>query len=1306
MLLHWTFVLLAWAGVVVCGQRLAPSPPLQTVVEAGGPPSAQPILTRYWAISATEAGIAVSRRYSGGATLDGAPDLFFETVNKTTSLVASQSTSSFAAVAGSNVYLFYANESSCRLQYVYPALEFQSFDLFSSAMSPAKPLVVGDTLYVGSVDISEFGRNSQLVALNISTGTLYWSQQRSDTRHLNFPHLYSAVLGGVLVQSSSSGSDTFSYLLGLDGRDLNLTITNTDSPDYRAVVISRQLMMLARFSMTFFSLPETGEATVFKKDTFSTLGCIGIMNPIDTPIAVVQATNVYTVCLSKLFVSVVGSGTVTHSSVEEPNSHNLAYGSILNASTTSPVLFLGTAQGAVYRVNSATPSSPQLTPVYTDPDAALYDTEDQSCGLRSVEVYEPPVSASALSVRSVSAPALLIAARVTPKVATLRAFIALAPTVILWQIVRSDVGLVRAAHADGLHVVVASDASDDAGRFKPLLLFSLLGLALQGQAVGFTAAPPASATPFYVQAAPSISPLGLSFDLDANKTLVVSNNGIYSMTYTSGTNSVGSNQECPLAAALRCPPAWVYKRSTLLTNVSYNVTTFVNITVNQTRYNTTVQNITINGNTTLSNVTTNYTVLVNETTNHTSTAWRIDARRIASKSLCVLSTGNVVTCLNATASSPCQTFTLAGCDTSGGLTPNDVRPVDVGDGRMVVFCTGASSTVGAVLIDVVTGSVVTFGSKPTGGITGAWSGDGVVVPQDQSGSQPSALPESKRFSLAWYHWNNSASPRWSAALGVGIVSNVVIQDGAVHCVASNVSTTVPPLRFYQHITLRLADGFSVGSYNGLWPSLPLTETGEVVLHLSTWWAHNMTVGYVVSRTFVAIFNASWPPLRPKVGVFALVSSVAYGVGALLPARVQPLIIGDQEVGIVVAMYGVVAFNLYNGSMLWTAPANFTDGVAVPLLQRLNNSVAVSTSGSVSVIDIASGVRYAQAASMPTTTAVAGSVLQSPRYVAVVEPSTGFVSNYNVTNFALVSYSTTTGVLAAPFQVQPRLGFSYPSPFERRFVPIRVRTETATPRVSPSVTESHKVSATQAPSNTTTYTQEPSASVSMDTTRTINTLLSRTAPKTRSFPLSLTRSVSGTQGTSATRSRSYDATASLTLRQSKSEMITVSRRQSRSRSLVVSVSQSLTADVTPSKTRTVTPPPRVTPSATHHLTVTVELPTPAPTPIPPSTPAPTPVPTPVPPPTPIPPTPIPPSLAAPPEQASYTWVAGPALALIALAGVGAGAVVMKKRRAAKKAARLGRYSQFDGVEKGNESEMYEPPNLAREADDLEVRSREA
>lgn len=80
-----------------------------------------------------------------------------------------------------------------------------------------------------------------------------------------------------------------------------------------------------------------------------------------------------------------------------------------------------------------------------------------------------------------------------------------------------------------------------------------------------------------------------------------------------------------------------------------------------------------------------------------------------------------------------------------------------------------------------------------------------------------------------------------------------------------------------------------------------------------------------------------------------------------------------------------------------------------------------------------------------------------------------------------------------------------------------------------------------------------------------------------------------------------------------------------------------------------------------------------------------------------PTPVPPNLAAPPEEPSYAFIAGPVVAFIVLAVAITLALMAKKRRAKKKAEQA-----FNRLERGDTAE--DNPQHFDEDIDEEMNSR--
>lgn len=1290
----------------------SPTLPIQATItrDEGDVPTAPPLLTTYWAVSATARGLVAAQKYRGGTYLSNQSqsDVFMATgANYTiTNFAASTTTTSFVAIANQNAYFFATNRTSCWLVNTLAAPDGQSFTLFSPTRRP--PLVVGDTVFIGTSSTGNGRTPPWIYAVNMSTGQVWWSivfdesiVPLSAPQYANFVHAYDATMG-LFLQTSPEGSSTVTYVYTLAGVGRNMTITNADNPDYTLIVINSTSIVQITFSMTFYQL-QVGGSVQTAKITFSTLGC-SLFENILAPFYFTSG-RLYAVCVSTLYV--VNVATLTATSSASDNNEAITMGATFPDTTSIAKYILGTTSGVVYRVMVENSAPPYLSRIYTDPDMSVWQGESTEVGLRYITGYYPMIS-SWQQVPNKATPMLAVGTRIISTASTLRGVNPLGVNLTAWQLTLADFRITMQPACDGLHCVVSS-GTDPGGMSAPA---PSVPLRLHTADAMVTAAnstigrPTATADPFYTWAVPTISPLGVAYDYDAQKTLIVASNGLFSTTSTA-TSVPTTAQLCtaPSSATLAMQPAWVYDRINFYTNVTYNTTILVNQTQNQTFTNTTT------------NVTSWH--LVNVTVNQTQLAWRIDTTVKATKALCYVDATYILRCYNTT-TLICNILQL--CDVSGGVMLNSLQPVNEGDGSLVVFCTGAAATVGAQLVNVKTNTLTSFGTRSTSGVRGAIdSVEGALyVPEEQSGAAPTSEPATKRFLIRKY-WLNSTTAVWSAGSNLSLASNLFVDPVVVNVTVARkvraVGTVLPSnkIRGYTLISFDITTGQNTSSI------MQLDNANEPVVYLSSAWTNTTSMSssavvlqplvYLVTPSFFAVVNAT---VSGRV-VFTLsllaTNSFRANIGFFDVKRTTPIVNTDFGVAVIMATRGPVAFNFYNGSLLWQFGFNSTfpttPTTSSLLLQPVNRSAIFTTQKGVAVADIVTGVCYwTLQYTQPAIAAAYNGTYE--RLAAVASIPSGVISDYRTTPYYATVF-TTEGLFAAPFYVEPNGGATF-NTSAVAFQPLRLRTWSMSPRFTLSNTTSMSTSNTEELSRSQTPTDEVSSTVTPIETPTINPLESRTHRMTDSARLTATKTPR------LTDSQRVTPTISLPRRiPTRTHSMTMTPSQQQSRTLTEGITQ--TSRLSPTRSGVITLTSKVTESITVGVTLTqaltlslditasvyaysptVELsPTISPYYTPPKTRAPTPG-----------PTPVPPNLAAPPEEVSYAWVAGPAIGLILLVGAISLAVIAKKKRSAKKAARaLANLQRGEDYEEQGassyremaqqEQDRYNPPNLEHDAD---------
>jgi hypothetical protein len=1314
---------------------LAPTLPIDATVRRSITelPSAAPLLTTYWAASATSSGLIMSSRYRGGTFLtnQSSSEYFFPTLpNRTiTSIVASKRDgTSFAAIAVDVVYFFHTTQAS--VQYVGSfTTANQTFAMVYPTPSSV-PLVVHDILYIGTAKITDLeSDNAAVYAFNLTSATSWWRYtiSASSLLNANYPHFYDSTIrgvGAVMLQVAGS-SGTITYFVSLDGVDLQVQIESSDSAGFQLLVINSTTVMQGSFSLIFYLIPEfhSGAATVANqtgKLSFSSDLSCSLFQVITAPFYL-YSNYIYATCITQFFV--IQANTLAFTTTTEPNRQTLAYGvTFADTSSTANQLFLGTPAGVVYRVEMT--STATLTVVYTDPDLALWNGDAAEVGLRYMRGYYPMISSAQLTPNKAT-PMLLLGVRVLDITSTVRAVNPLVATQpIVWQLVLPNVRLTLAPAFDGLHCALASGTSSSGSSGEvpsvPLQLHSATGLiASSNTTIGTTSAP---SPRFFTLPLPSPTPLGVAFDYDSQRTIIAAGNGLY---VTTGGYTPTMTQLCPntpTSTSLVVQPTWVYHRVTTYINATFNVTTFSINTTNVTMFNSTSG--------------TNYTALVNVTVNTTTLQWRIDPQVAATKSLCYVDQQSRILCYNTTSSSCATALQL--CNGSSSLTQNRLVPVGgVGSGVVALFCTGTTSTAGVNVVDVRTGELKVFGSSSTSGLMGVSDDQegALYVPEETTGAAASAEPAAKRYIIRKY-WANAttgASPAWSASSSVSIISNL-----AVDVMTSNttfarsvrvIGTVLPPnrIRGYQLASFATSTGVSTSGATSLLPAVQFDGAQESWLSLSTRWVNvtGATSGtplqiyaYVITDSFFAILNATGTGRTVPVVLWAPTTSFGTNIGLFQTRLATPIMDHTLGVAVVMGSLGISAFSMRNGTFLWQSTFNTSYPSPPPtasmLLTQVNATVVFSTQSGVAAVDMLTGVRTFDLGYQAVATAV-GFNGTSTRCAAVCGLSSGLITDYTKNYFVAVVY-TSEGLFGAPFYVQPNLtaqGTPLANSGSQSFRPLSRRTATITPVLSHTISFTATASSSNELSKSRSPSDESSVSPSEFLTPTVNPLQSRTRRLTHSGVLSLSR----------TRSSSLSEQASVSL--SKPKKIPTSTRSTRS----VSMSQEMnthtagmTATRRPSLTKGTQSPTEyqtssktVNQTRTHTQLLTLTLPQQSWTPnmtrthslgltltpiyIPPPTPPPTPM-----------PTPVPPNLAAPPEEPNYAFVAGPVVALIVLGVALTLAILAKKRRSRKKAEEArNRLERGDVAEElhGDDEEMggrgrgrgsdYEPPIMSEDLD---------
>ncbi|CUG87804.1 membrane-associated protein, putative [Bodo saltans] len=1339
-----TWLLTLLLVTVHAASALAPTLPVDATIRRPITelPSAAPLLTTYWAVSASSSGLIASARYHGGTSLvnRSSSEFFFPTAsNRTiTSIVASKKDASmFAAIAVDVVYFFSSTQQSCQNIGSYTVLN-QTFAMIYPT-SFAVPLVVQDVLYIGTAKITGLSSdNAGVYALNLTSASLWWSFMMpspslpSSVQYANYQHFYDSTLRGVgalMLQTSNDGSSgTTTYFVSLAGVDLQAQIVSVDSPGYQLLVINSTAVMQGSFSLIFYLVPvfSTGTPIVAnqtgKLGFSSDLSC-ALFQVITAPFYLYNGY-VYASCISQFFV--VNAYSLAFTFATPLTSATYAYG-VAFTDTTDTVnrLFLGTAAGSVYRVSMTSVAT--LTLIYTDPDIALWNGASGEVGVQYLQGYYPVVSSAQL-VPSKATPMLLVGTRVLDITSTVRAINPLpSSSVITWQIVLPNFRLTLAPAFDGLHCALASGTSSTGSSGDapsiPLQLHSAYELIMSSNTTAASIVAPSPV--FFEWPLPSPTPLGVAFDYEGQLTFIAAGDGLYQ---TTGGYTPSATRVCTATATstfLITQPTWVYERLTSYKNVTYDVTTFFINTTNVTMHNSTSN--------------TNYTVLVNVTMNTTTLQWRLDPQVNATKSLCYVDQQSRISCYNATTKSCGAINAVPLCDGSSSLIANKLIPVGgIGSGVVAFFCTGASATVGVNVLDVRSGVIKSFGSKTTSGLMGVVDdAEGAIyVPEELSGAAASAEPATKRYMIRkyWVNATTGASPVWSASSNVSIISNLAVDP------VTNSSTTTFPravrvigtvlpsngIRGYQLASFAVSTGVSTSGASALLPVVQFDGAVESWLALSTRWVNVTTASstsplqifaYVITNSFFAIVNVTGTGRTVPVVLWAPTTSFGTNIGLLNVRQATPIMDHNLGVAAVMGPLGVSAFSMRNGTFLWQSSFN-TSYPSPPsttnmLLTQINSTVVFSTQSGIAAVDMLTGTRTFDLSYQTIATAV-GFNGTSARCAAVCGISTGLIADYTKNYFVAVVY-TSEGLFGAPFYVQPNLtsqAMPLVNSSSGAFRPLNWRTETKTPIVSHTISWSSTQSASDVKSQSRTPSEESSLSGSDLLTLSVNPLASRThkhthsavltLSRTRSFSLSAQVSVSLSKPKKIpTRTRTTNS-ISMTHMNSFTSGMTITRRISATKQ-----SPSLSVDDTSTKTNiqtrtrteliTVTMPQV---SWTPNLTRTKSLGfTETPIYIPPPTPPPTPM-----------PTPVPPNLAAPPEEANYAFVVGPSVAFVVIAVAVALAVIAKKKRSAKKAeeARF-RLERGDVPEEMNHNEEmsdrgrgrgdddYEPPVLSEDLD---------